>query len=436
MPREFITRLLRKFGNVHVRGVAALASGSGLAYAIGILLAPILSRMYTPSDFGVLSILASITSLLAIIATFRFELAIPVERDEQLILAQVWLPIVTSLLFAAGVAVILAIWGKAWLTLCGLSEALKYWFIIPLGIVVVAWYQTFSYLAIKYHQYPYIAQVKVIQGIGRTGFPIVFGFLFGSMRCCLIGGDLLARYVGAFRLFYLVKYKGRQKGKRPIVPRDLWQRAVEHRKFAFFSMPAALLNNGLFLLPPLLLGTLYTSEVTGYFSFSQRVILGPVLLLSQAIAQVYYGYVADAYHNQSYRRAYVTFLIAFKMLLLIGLVPVVPLLIFGRQIFGVVFGVQWETAGIYAQIMSLALLLQFCVGPLYPALNVIGRQKDIFATNVASLFFLISLSIAVHVFLLSDKIFVLIYSLILFLNYLSLFAFSLYRLRTMAYTHT
>lgn len=429
MPRRFITRLSRKFGSVHVRGVAALVSGSGLAYAIGILLGPIVSRMYTPSDFGVLSVLISTSSLLAVMATLRFELAIPIEQDEKLVSMQIWLPGITSTMFAVWTFVVLAIWGRTLFALFGLSYVVKYWVVIPVGIVVIAWYQILSFLAIRYQKYSYIAQVKVLQGIGRAGLPIVLGFMFGGMRCCLIGGDILARYVSAYRFFDLMKRRVKRIKLSISFFRALGSRAIAHYRFAVFTMPAALISSGLFLLPPLILGGVYNSVVAGYFSFSQRIVLGPVLLLSQAIAQVYYGYVANAYQSREFEKAYRAFLMSFKRLFLLGLIPSGILLLFGPSLFSFVFGYPWRMSGVYARIMSVPLLLQFCVGPLYQSLNVLRRQQYIFITSVFSFSILVIIAYFAYVKNLSATSFVILYAGMLTVHYIFLFIFTLYNLK-------
>lgn len=66
-----------------VRNVAVLAGGTAAGQAIVVLASPVLTRLYTPEDFGVLAVYASLLCVLSTVATLRYELAIPLpKRDE------------------------------------------------------------------------------------------------------------------------------------------------------------------------------------------------------------------------------------------------------------------------------------------------------------------------------------------------------------------
>ena len=58
------------------RNVLTLMTGTTIAQAIPIAVSPILTRLYTPEEFGVLAIFISITAIFASIINGRYELAI------------------------------------------------------------------------------------------------------------------------------------------------------------------------------------------------------------------------------------------------------------------------------------------------------------------------------------------------------------------------
>jgi len=65
-----------------MRNVAVLAGGSAFGQLINISVAPILSRLYTPGDYGLLAVYASILGLLLVVVSLRYEMAIPLPDDE------------------------------------------------------------------------------------------------------------------------------------------------------------------------------------------------------------------------------------------------------------------------------------------------------------------------------------------------------------------
>src|SRR5690606_17674747 len=66
------------------RNVGVLAGGAALGQGITLLAAPLLSRLYSPDDFGLLAVYASLLGILSVAANLRYELAIPLpEGDEE-----------------------------------------------------------------------------------------------------------------------------------------------------------------------------------------------------------------------------------------------------------------------------------------------------------------------------------------------------------------
>ena len=71
-----ILRIKRLSTSHFAKNVAILFSGTAIAQAIPIAVSPILTRLYSPDDFGLLAIYSACIMVLSVIATARFELAI------------------------------------------------------------------------------------------------------------------------------------------------------------------------------------------------------------------------------------------------------------------------------------------------------------------------------------------------------------------------
>ena len=65
------------------RNVLTLMTGTTIAQAIPIAISPILTRIYTPEDFGVFALYMAIASIIAVIATGRYEMAIMLPKEEE-----------------------------------------------------------------------------------------------------------------------------------------------------------------------------------------------------------------------------------------------------------------------------------------------------------------------------------------------------------------
>src|SRR5690606_9512079 len=70
----------------YARNVATLISGSAVAQAIPVAISPILTRIYTPEEFGIFATYLGIAAIASVLVTGRYELAIMLpERDEDAI---------------------------------------------------------------------------------------------------------------------------------------------------------------------------------------------------------------------------------------------------------------------------------------------------------------------------------------------------------------
>ena len=66
-----------------VSNVLKLTSGSIVAQGLGILVAPILTRLFVPEAFGVAALFASITSIIGVVACLRYELSIMLPKTNK-----------------------------------------------------------------------------------------------------------------------------------------------------------------------------------------------------------------------------------------------------------------------------------------------------------------------------------------------------------------
>jgi len=95
------------------RNFSVVFSGAVLSQAIGFALAPVLSRIYDPSLFGIFGLFTSISGLIGCVASLRYEQAIMLVEDER----NIWplqrlcicLAIVSALMTSIGVAIAMSI---------------------------------------------------------------------------------------------------------------------------------------------------------------------------------------------------------------------------------------------------------------------------------------------------------------------------------------
>ena len=65
-----------------LHSVAKLAGGTAVSRLVVLMAAPLLTRIYTPDDFGVLAVYGSIVNIAVVLSSLRFEFAIPLPEQE------------------------------------------------------------------------------------------------------------------------------------------------------------------------------------------------------------------------------------------------------------------------------------------------------------------------------------------------------------------
>jgi len=65
------------------RNVLTLMTGTTIAQAIPIAISPILTRIYTPEDFGVFALFIAIVGFFSVIASARYEQAILIPKKDE-----------------------------------------------------------------------------------------------------------------------------------------------------------------------------------------------------------------------------------------------------------------------------------------------------------------------------------------------------------------
>ncbi len=364
---------LRRFipGGRFGRSVAVLAGGTALGQAVVALASPILTRLYSPEDLGILAVFSSILGMVSVFAALRYELAIPLPQDDAdaaaLVTFSLGVVVAVSLLMGVGVQFLgghIADWANA-------PALRQHLWLLPVGVGMVGFYQVLSYWAVRRQAFGRIARTKLYQGLGATSTHILLG-LAAVGPAGLIFGQVVGQGAGVTTLAIHAWRDGREH-LRTMSPEALRRVAWRYRRFPQLSSFSGLLNSAGLQLPALLLAAFYGPLVAGWFLLGQRVVGIPMSLLGQAVAQVYVG-TASRLVQEDQARLRGIFARTAGRLLVLGLIPMGVLGVAGPWFFSRVFGIEWVEAGSYVQLLAGAFLLQFAITPLSQTLNIIERQ--------------------------------------------------------------
>jgi O-antigen/teichoic acid export membrane protein len=400
------------------RSVLVLAGSTALIQSISVLASPILSRLYTPSDFGTVSVYSSLLSILVAVSSMRYELAIPLARKDEdganLAALSTLVLLLTATLIWLGI-----LWaGDTLVDWINVPIMISYLWLLPLGVLGQGFFQILHYWMVRKKNFSYLARGRVAQSVSQVTMQLGLG-IAGTQGSGMLLGKLFGLLVGVLRLFGFIAQTD-IKDFRKINKEKVKAVAYRYRRFPLISSSSALLNTMGLKLTSILLSAFYSPEIVGWFSMGQRLVGIPVSLVSQSVAQVYLG-EAPRLANRDLSALRSLFFKTASRLCLIGIMVIVLPSIGGPWIFSFIFGESWRTAGIYLRLLSLAFMGRFVVTPLSQTLNILERQDLQLAWDIVRLVVVVgSLSLSRYLNV-TPTLSIAIYSVSMFVSYLLLF---------------
>lgn len=361
---SLISRALPK--NRFARSVSVLVGGTFGAQLIMVLAAPVLTRLYTPQDFGFLAVFVALLSLVSVIASLRYEFAIPLPDDDNEAAALLVLSLVMVLIVAALSAITVFLCRDMIAQMLNTPGLADYLYLVPLGTLFVGTYNVLYYWAIRMKEFTPLAKTRISQSVASVAIQLV-GAPLGSIALLL--GQIAGYATGLFSLS-LRLLRSHWSVITSVKLSNVIYVARRHKKFPLFSIWTALFNTAGVQLPAILFAALFSPADAGIYMLANRVLTMPMQLLSPAIANVFFSDAAQAYREDKLESLVTNI---HSRLAHIGMPPMLVLLIAGPDIFKQIFGPEWREAGVFAQWLVPWLYLVFITSPLSPIFGVLDK---------------------------------------------------------------
>jgi O-antigen/teichoic acid export membrane protein len=349
--------------------VLQVAGGTAVAQALLVLASPVLTRLYTPADFGVLVVYVALVSILVTVASLRYELALPLPEEDLeaagLLLLCVSLVLATTALGALAIH-LLRFRILAWMGEPGLGP---YLWLVPVSTLGAGLYQVFNCWAIRKERYDRIARTRVTQSLTQLGVQLAAGS-FGAGAAGLLAGDALGRTNGT-RTLAMLDWRKDWAVLRRVGLGDMAGAARRYRAFPLYSSFTALLNSCNLRVPGLLLAVAYGPATAGCFALAQRVYALPSSIIGESVAQVFFGESAQIREGGSLMPLFAG---TVRRMFLLGLPVMGVSSLAGWFLFPVVFGAAWKAAGAFVVAIGPMALAQFTGACVSHALVVLERQ--------------------------------------------------------------
>jgi O-antigen/teichoic acid export membrane protein len=355
------------------RGVGVLAGGTAVTQAIGVMVLPAITRMYTPEDFSVLALFSSIMGILAGIACLRLDIAIPLPEHEDDSANLLGLAMLCST--AIALLGVLVVWcfseniaNFAGQPGMGLQPFL---WMIPLGIWLSGTSSAIQFWAIRKRWFTSIARTRISQTLGSTGTQLVCGLMSIPGPFGLLFGVLIANSFGVFGLCQRAWHEDK-KNLQSINFVNMRRQIYAYNRFIKYSTFEAIANNGSIQIPIIIIGIVAIGPEAGYLLLAMRMIMIPTSLIGGAVSQVYLSQAPEE-HRDGKIGSFT--LKTIEGLLKVGLGPLLFVGIVSPVAFSFIFGKEWGRAGEMVAWMMPLCILQFISSPVSMSLHITNHHQ-------------------------------------------------------------
>lgn len=341
-----------------------LTLGTVLTQFISVVISPVLSRLYTPEDFGILGKLTAFTSIFIVISSFKFDMAIVISKSaketKHLINWSEFLIITISLIAVPIYAVIYSSTNV----------------FILISIFLFIFFNGNSILIIsiltRYKRFIQLSYAKVFNRISSAVVQISFGFILPSVFGLIIG-----IFIG-FITFFIVLSRGISTSVFKLLNfskssfKDALPVLKKHYRFPLYSTPQVLLNSFSQNLPILIMDSFFGTTMIGLYWFAIKIIKIPIFAISGSIRQTFYQKASSINRNSELMNLFIK---TTKVLFFLGLPFVVIGFFISPSFFSYVFGNKWVEAGIYARWLLPWMFFAFINPPAVTLVNILNLQS-------------------------------------------------------------
>jgi O-antigen/teichoic acid export membrane protein len=368
-------RLKHHLSSAFFKNFYIVLSGSVMSQVVVVFTTPILSRIFSPEDFGSASVFFSLSGFFTILSTLQFEGAIMLPKRN--------IDAIALVVLASGLSVISAVllffglWvgHETFLGWFHMESLNRFWALIPISVLIYAHYAILTNWVTRLGQYKTVAYRQFFQSLSQTGTKIILGKL-SYLTTGLILGTIMGvvsslfilmrgRYRDAIRIFKLVKWN------------RIKRNAKRYEKFPKYTLSQGLLDTFQESILWLMISVLYGNQLLGIFSFTLSLLQKPLQVIGNSLGQVYYQDISKKFaHHQEIHSDTLRLV---KLLALAAGVVYLPIVWLGPWLFDLFFGDVWRESGELAQLMAIWLMLKMISSPISSVPNVTGHQGTYFS---------------------------------------------------------
>lgn len=355
-----------------MRAGLSMMGGAGAAQLISLLASPILTRLYSPEDYGVFSLASAMLAVISVVLCLRYELAIVLPRSGRQAARVVALCAILCVAVSLTGMAIFAVMFKV-LPAANGADPGPMIALLGVGCLAIGAQQISRFWCIRTLKYGAIAAMQLVQAIVTAAVQIWLALTIGAGPTELMVGYAIGLCVSAVAPVSIVLTDLPPLRPTMVSLRKLAAVARRHRRFPHFSAPYGLLQQLTMRGVTLILASGLQAAAVGQFALAQRVVALPVSILMGTSSQLFFGYAAQRIGTPAFASLVMRLLFSLAAVLTPGFVLVAFLL---PWLVSRVFGAGWEEAGRMAAILAIQSLFITLTSWLDRTFDLLERQRE------------------------------------------------------------
>jgi lipopolysaccharide exporter len=362
--------------NAFIKNAATLTIGTILAQSISLIITPILSRIYSPNDYGLVTIFGAVSAISATIVSLSYPIRIVLPKSNNEARRLTFIAIAIPILLGLFLIILSLILPNSYLKISKLN-GIGLWLQGSIFIgVITAIMTALTYWMNRNLQYFNISKLKVIQAALISSFGLGMGFFQIS------DGLVFAQFFGLILTFVACVYMSTIKFTKADTI-GLISLAKKHSVAPKFLFPTAILDVFTSQLPFFLLALWFSNELVGHYRMSFALLSIPASLIGASISQVFYQRFGEVLPN--YLGAKKLLVETWVVLAVVGFVPFLFVMLYGESFFAIVLGNSWALSGKIASIIAIMSFFSLLHSPTSTTLISIGDEKLMPLFGIAAL---------------------------------------------------
>ena len=341
--RRFMLFLNNKFHlrrSAFLKNFLSIASANLLSQLMLLAATPLLTRLYSPQDFGVAAVFLSVVQIVGSFSSWRFDRTIPNARARQAAVLLAFFGLSASILVA--VLALLTIYINPWQVMQFDSiqrlGSLAYWLpaaILATGIIQLAgaWFaregalNSVSYAVIAYSiTYLVAGLIAGAAGYGSSG---------------LVFSSVLALGCQALTLLY---FTSKTRLEFRLTKRNIRTTHFRYIGMATTASVITFINTLSFLAPVFLLTKYYTLAEVGLYVLVVRIVATPLGTITKSLALSFWSRTAELVRSKDYKSMWSLYQAVSATLTALAVFIATSCYLVSDHL-GLLLGGQWDTAG-------------------------------------------------------------------------------------------